>query len=205
MTWARLDDIYPEHEKVWALSDAAFRLQTSAICHAAKLLSDGVVAADRVPGLVPRFRRSALNELVDRGLWHEDGHTCPDERCVQPGPDRYVIHGFLDRNPSRDKKRAEQDAAARRKEHWKQRQQNAVPNGATNGVRNASPTRPVPSRRETGRVTEEPTTQTPPAAQGGDGSTKPHIELDEATIHRNVEQARLARQALKEPTMANHQ
>jgi hypothetical protein len=43
MPWAKFDDRYPWHRKVRPLSDAAFRLDVSAICWCAENLTDGVI------------------------------------------------------------------------------------------------------------------------------------------------------------------
>lgn len=104
MPWANLDDGYPDHPKVIRLSDAAFRLHTSAVCHCAKYLTDGHVAAVKVPTLVPRYRPRTLTELVDAGLWAREG-------------DGFAVHDYLDWNRSREQVEAERSrksAAGRR-------------------------------------------------------------------------------------------
>lgn len=88
MPWANLDDQYAEHPNNWVLSDAAFRLHTAAICYANKHKTDGEVVASKVPTLVPKFKRAALVELLDRGHWLDKGET-------------YEVRDFLDWNRSR--------------------------------------------------------------------------------------------------------
>jgi hypothetical protein len=88
MTWANFDDQFPKHPKVIGLSDAAFRLHTSGICYCAQFRTDGVIAAEVVPLLVPRFRPRSLDELLDRRLWAPRGVD-------------YEIHDYLDWNRSR--------------------------------------------------------------------------------------------------------
>lgn len=90
MTWVNLDDQYPEHPKVDGLSDGAFRLHTSAICYCNRHLTDGVVTAEKVVRLVPRFKRSYVDELLERLVWHDLG-----------GGAAYEIHDYLDWNASR--------------------------------------------------------------------------------------------------------
>ena len=106
MTWVTFDDGFPDHRKVSALSDSAFRLHVAGICHCNKHLSDGLVDAEDVPRLVRRFRRQALNELVERGLWVEVG--------TEAGVAAYSIHDFLDWNLSREKVLARREKAASR-------------------------------------------------------------------------------------------
>ena len=40
MPWAKFDDRYPWHRKVRGLSDAAFRMDVSAVCWCAENLTD---------------------------------------------------------------------------------------------------------------------------------------------------------------------
>lgn len=91
MPFANIDDNFPEHPKIDGLSDAAFRLHVSGICFASRHLTDGLIPADRVPRLVPRYRKAAANELVERGIWywHESIKS-------------YEIHDYLDWNRSRE-------------------------------------------------------------------------------------------------------
>lgn len=94
MPWVNLDDAFPEHPKNDGLSDSAFRLHVSGICYCNRHLTNGCIPAERVPRLVPRFRRQALEELVEKGHWLEaDG--------------QYEIHDYLDWNRSREQVLAE--------------------------------------------------------------------------------------------------
>lgn len=89
MPWVTQDDQFPEHPKVWGLSDAAYRLHDAAIHYCNRHTTDGKVPANKVRALVPRFRKSALDELTDRGMW-------VPTRCGD-----WVLHDFLDWNKSR--------------------------------------------------------------------------------------------------------
>src|SRR4051794_16478784 len=98
MTWVRLDDAFADHPKVDGLSDPAFRLHVSALCHSGRYLTDGFVEGDRVARLVPRFKRGHVVELVDAGLWH----------VVEGG---WMIHDWHDCNPTAEKVRSDRGAA----------------------------------------------------------------------------------------------
>ena len=95
MAWAKIDDKFPEHEKVVGLSNAAFRLHVSAICYASRNETDGRIsqaAAKALHGVASR-----TGELVEAGLWERNGVG-------------WKIHDFLQYNPSHEqleKKRAE--------------------------------------------------------------------------------------------------
>ena len=90
MTWVVLDDKMPEHPKIVGLSDGAFRLHVSAIAYSNRHLTDGIISADMVAQLMPRYRKNFLDELLRRAVWVE---LVPDE-C-------YEIHDYLDWNKSR--------------------------------------------------------------------------------------------------------
>jgi len=98
MPWVNMDDGFPEHPKNDALSDLAFRLQVSAICYSNRHLTDGIVPAEKVPRLVPKFRKSAVDELVRGCHWYYD-----------ESEDSYRIHDFLDWNRPRGKVLAERE------------------------------------------------------------------------------------------------
>jgi hypothetical protein len=112
MPWAKFDDRYPWHRKVRPLSDAAFRLDASAICWCAENLTNGVIEGDQL-GLVSDVKRpsKAAGELLRTGRWHRGDHDC--EGCPQGPADGFVIHDYLDYNPTREK--VEEDREKRRK------------------------------------------------------------------------------------------
>jgi hypothetical protein len=68
-TWVRLDDAFPDHPKILGLSDAAFRLEVTAICYAHRNLTDGWIPEAFPP---PRLARS-VPALVDARLWVPNG------------------------------------------------------------------------------------------------------------------------------------
>jgi len=86
MPWIKLDDEFAEHPKVEALGNEAFRLHLMALCYCGKHLTDG-----RIPRGWATRRASAdvLAELEHGGLW-------------QPADDGWVIHDYLDYNPTRE-------------------------------------------------------------------------------------------------------
>lgn len=106
MAWVKFDDGYANHLKVAGLTDAAFRLHTAAILYCGKHLTDGFVEAAEVPRLVRRFRKAAVAELVERGLWRD-----------QEGLG-YVLHDYLEWNDTAEKVRKRREDTARRKADW---------------------------------------------------------------------------------------
>jgi hypothetical protein len=106
---AKFDDRFAEHPKVASLSDAAFRLHVAGILYCARLLTDGLIDKDEVSRLVRRFRKTALAELVDKGLWHEHGSI----HC-------YEIHDYLQWNDSRAEVEERRERARKNaRKRWK--------------------------------------------------------------------------------------
>lgn len=102
MPWARFDDRYPSNRKVRPLSDAAFRLDVSAVCWSNENLTDGVIARDELTLVADiRHHAKAAEELVLRGRWDK----------TEGG---WQIHDFLVYNPSRDQVLADRAKAAER-------------------------------------------------------------------------------------------
>ena len=123
MSWAKFDDMFPWHRKVRRLSDAAFRLHTTAIIYCSRDETDGFVTLediDEMPGI--KGRDKSIGELVKRGLWEvvEDG---------------WEVHDFLEYNPSADQQARARAAAAERQRKARERR---IERDASGGSGNAS-------------------------------------------------------------------
>lgn len=110
MSWAKFSDDFWCHPKVAGLSDRAFRLHVTAICWSAALETDGAVP--RAMLAVLRGTAAAARELESAGLW-------------DAAADGWVIHDFLEYNPSRAdlEERRERRARANRenaRRRWQQ-------------------------------------------------------------------------------------
>jgi len=102
MVWARFDDQYPDHPKVIEAGPLAAWLNVCAICYSSRYLTDGFVPAGQVRKLADLEDAMQLAErLVAAGLW---------ERV----PGGFLVHDYLEYNPSREKVNAEREAARRR-------------------------------------------------------------------------------------------
>jgi len=175
MTWAKLDDRYDDHPKVkraWRLSGYAVGLHAAAITAACRHESDGLVdpewLADRLAHLPRAAARRALDTLVRLRLFDElpagEVLTLDDGKgfAVQIGPldeDAYVVHDFLDHNPSSaylaDKRRRDSERKSQRRRRESRRspdgfraESNGSPQHENAESRPPVPSRPVPSRRE---------------------------------------------------------
>ena len=158
MPWVRFDDQFPIHRKVDGLSDAAYRLHTSAIFWSARNLTDGFVSREDLDGVTARVRTPArfAAECVKREVWHLADEWCPSRKCpasVDNGyPQGWIIHDYWEYQPSKEQVLKEREASARRQEKWRAAHRNgqSPPNGRSNAVSNAvsasSPPRPEGKR-----------------------------------------------------------
>lgn len=135
MSWVRLDDQFADHPKVLRLSSDAFRLHVSAMCYCSAQLTDGRVT----PLLTRRLTwfvtdpSQIINELVTAGLWESDG-------------DDYIIHDYLEYNPSADDVRQQRKANADRQAKHRDSKRNTGTNAVSNALRNVPVTAsPSPS------------------------------------------------------------
>lgn len=109
MPWVRVDDNFPDHPKVDGLSDLAFRLHVAALCYCNRLLTDGDIPKGKEKRLTPKTNvSSAVDELLEAGLWHDEG-------------DRWRIHDYLDFQPDKAKVTAEREATAERQRRYRER------------------------------------------------------------------------------------
>ena len=152
MPWVRFDDQYPIHRKVDGLSDAAFRLHTSAIFWSARNLTDGFVSEEDLGGVTARVRTPArfAAECVRRGVWHGACEPCDSEKCPGPvdnpaGSDGWIIHDYWQYQPRKEQVLRDRDAAAKRQARWRATH-NGSSNGVTYAVSSSSPPRPEGQR-----------------------------------------------------------
>lgn len=131
MTWVRLDDSMPEHPKMVALTDRAFRQHVSALCYCNRNLTDGAIPDTIAHRLVASGKRYA-GELVTAGIWDKT-------------TDGYQIHDYEDYQPSRASVLHERAKTAERVAKWRSRNAvtNAVSSAECNAVSNGAPD-PVP-------------------------------------------------------------
>jgi len=185
MTWVRNDDQAPLHRKIAPLSDSAFRLHEEAKCWASRNGTDGRIAADEIATIsvsptVQRGLARFVAECVRRGIWHRaEDPRCQSERCVTPGPDGWVLHDYLDYNPSAaqvaDDRKAKRDrmAAWREKKHGRSTTTSAPQDAPPTAPQEVSPDPPQAVSRDgpvTGLVPSPPTPPRPAPKEGGGGA-----------------------------------
>lgn len=139
MTWARLDDDFPNHPKVVDLSDGAFRLHVTAICYAAKWNTRGEITPKAFRTIGGRAKYAT--ELVAATVWDTTQ------------PDGWAIHDFEVYNPPREPSsnaqlsriRAEAGRRGGRASGETRRSKREANDEATLLQANEAPSRPVPS------------------------------------------------------------
>ncbi|MFE7609228.1 RAD23 family protein [Streptomyces celluloflavus] len=141
--WAKLDDGFHSHPKIRKAGNAAVGLFARLLSYAGQHMTNGIVvgALARDYGTVPQLRK-----LTAVGLLHEHGHGCGT--CAQPEPGDYVVHDFLDSNPSRAQIQQARDKDARRKRSERNRESDRPRNRAestSNGSRNTPRPNPDPN------------------------------------------------------------
>lgn len=102
MPWVKLDDSTDSHRKVRRAGNEAFGVWTRSLCYSAGALTDGHVDPEWLEERAGR-RASKISELlVVSGLW-------------EPNDDGWLIHDYLDFNPSRASVIAKRKADSERK------------------------------------------------------------------------------------------
>lgn len=167
MTWLKKDDRYPEHRKIRRLTDGEYRLHDTAMHYAAKDESDGRIMAEDIDEM-QHGRRLArhIPALVACGLW-------------EPFDGGWLIHDFLDYNPSHEQLEAERAHNRARQAKLRERRRTGpsseVGHAVTNGVSNAPVTResqdPVPYRSVPFRTDPSRSTGSPLSVVDGETSS----------------------------------
>lgn len=115
MAWFKIDDGFHCHPKVFAAGTPAVGLYVRCGSWAAQQVTDGVV-----PKHVAKMYGTTrmIKALIDAGLWHQRGHGC--HSCTDADADSYVIHQYLEKNPSRTETDAARKAKSERQQRWRE-------------------------------------------------------------------------------------
>lgn len=125
MPWVRLDDSFATNPKVIEAGPLALAMQVAGLCYSNKHLTDGKIPRPAAATLLDftglgmhmwqgeiigggKDAEWALvvDDLLDAGMWHEPDHDCPDCPQIDRG---YVIHDYLEFQPSREQVLAERE------------------------------------------------------------------------------------------------
>jgi hypothetical protein len=106
MPWGKLDDSLDNHPKARRAGLEALGLWTRSIAHAAGYLTDGHIDVGWLEERAGRQSKKLGDLLVVSGLW-------------EPNSDGFLIHDYLDYNPSREEVLAKRAADSKRKANGK--------------------------------------------------------------------------------------
>lgn len=115
MSWFKIDDGFHCHPKVFAAGTPAVGLYVRCGSWAAQQVTDGIIPKHvaKMYG-TPRM----IKALIDAGLWHQKGHDC--ESCPELDANSYVIHQYLERNPSRVETELARKSKSERQQRWRE-------------------------------------------------------------------------------------
>lgn len=124
MGWIRVEDNFYDNEKMLAAGSIGRDLYWHGMGFCNRNLTDGLIPKRRAFSLVDFTDAAvidglggvdgqacapiAVQRLLDADLWHEDGHSC--DTCPQPGPRNYIVHDYLNYQPSRAEVEAKREA-----------------------------------------------------------------------------------------------
>lgn len=187
MTWTKLADEYPQHPKALAAGIDGLGFDAAAMCYANKWGTDGVITSTALPAVYPPVRnpKRLAAKLVEVGRWHQAGHDCPD--CPQTS-DGWVIHGFLDYNPTAEEAA---ERAAQRAEAGRKGGQQSKPSGSKRSSGSRSKTEAAASgsasQNGSGRSSKteaesNPVSRTPTESSSEDSGRGKRDEIFEALV-----------------------
>lgn len=158
MTWSKIDDGFLDHPKVLRAGEDAANLYLRGIIWCNRHLTDGAIPREALCALSSRRNLTPLAErLVAAGLW-------------EVTPNGWLIHGFTERNPTREEVEAKrEDISVKRSEAGKRggkrsgevRAAEAKAKQVASGLlkQNEAPSRPV--------LSESPLGDSPPNPPAG--------------------------------------
>jgi DnaD/phage-associated family protein len=110
MPWVKIDDKFAENQKVEQVGPLGMAMQVAALCYCNRNLTNGFIPSATTRKLInleaPGIKvtlSSVIKSLLDAGLW-------------EPAPGGYLIHDYLEFQPSKEKVEQERDDARRRME-----------------------------------------------------------------------------------------
>jgi hypothetical protein len=176
MSWVKFDDRYLDHPKIVKAGADAAIVDHAGIACCSRFATDGFVehefllnACVNVFPSRTRQKRvgAALASLLKHGRWHAPDHDCA--RCPQPPAGSYVVHDYLEYQPSAAEAQARRDARVeagrrgglasgekRRQEPEANAQAFASARASDEAKQKRTPSRPVPSPLPTSHSVSTP-------------------------------------------------
>lgn len=110
MTWVKLDDQFFTRAKAQRASKDGRALYLAGLCFCAANLTDGLITSDdlRFVAAAAEVRPVTYRKLIEVGLWEEH-------------PEGFLVHDYLDYNPSAEQVKAERERDRERKQEERKR------------------------------------------------------------------------------------
>lgn len=165
MPWVKLDDAFPEHPKVLSAGDEAAWMYVCALAYCNRHLTDGFLPSAAVKRLTNHKSPIRLvMKLVDVGLLEQVDHG-------------FVVHDFLDYQPSKAAIETERAGARERMANVRQRSKDVRSNVQANENRTSLYPDPVPIRPD------------PSSSSSSNGSSNGarHVDEDDDRIDHAID------------------
>lgn len=95
----KITTTFPENPKLLAAPLGARWLYLCAVAYCARHTTDGFFLITHLPKLSDvRSPKVQASKLLELGLWHAEGHTCP--KCPPCPAGQYLIHDYLEHQQS---------------------------------------------------------------------------------------------------------
>lgn len=142
MSWAKIDDNFPQHPKATKAGDLACWLWVAGLCYAKRNFTDGFIPLSAVPLLTSRGTVALAEKLVRVGLWEHAKDAAGDAG--------YQIHDYAEENLTRAEIVQKRTANAAKLAAWRARKTpptsvTAAPVTGLPGEKKRLPTSPSPS------------------------------------------------------------
>ena len=117
MSWVKIDDQFADHPKIKQVGAIGLAIQVAALCYCAKYLTDGFLSFSVADSLI----RSVLSPItesdgmiitieVSSNMWGQNAEEYNWKKLmveaglweISDGKDGFILHDYLEYNPSRD-------------------------------------------------------------------------------------------------------
>jgi hypothetical protein len=154
MSWAKLDDQYPDHPKIIEVGPLGMALHTAAICYCARYLTNGFIPTAMISRLISLDNIFIIDSnSVSHAVSHKEiTEALVKVNLLETVPGGYMLHDYLIYNPSGAEVKRIRDENAKRQAEWRKehREDNGkfgdipVSNDDSNALYNTAPS-PSPS------------------------------------------------------------
>jgi len=130
LSWVRSDDDEPHHIKFLQVPIAAYGLFQAAKCYASRRGTNGFIPTEAMGGAIyPNVTRTQCIRLAQILAAAKDPRRPDSKPLFEVVDGGWMIHDYLDYNPTAEQTRARRDANRDRIKRWRNGQRNGVTSG----------------------------------------------------------------------------